>query len=71
MNEGVAGMENDHRGASVLFNHIEEGMAAGAHTAHIELVLSITQDTGTVNVAHAIMQFKGSGGTTCATAFYK
>jgi hypothetical protein len=61
----------DHRGLSVVFNHIEEGMAAGAHDAHIELTFGVASITGSVSTAYTVMEFKGSGGTTCATAFYK
>ena len=61
----------DHRGLSIVFNHIEEGMAAGAHDAHIELSFGVSIVAGSVTTAYTVMEFKGSGGTTCATAFYK
>tara|TARA_R110000751_G_scaffold68649_5_gene139699 strand:+ start:363 stop:1118 length:756 start_codon:yes stop_codon:yes gene_type:complete len=67
----------NNRGLSICFNHIEEGMGIGPHTAHVNLTfnLDISQVVGGAGTAalsdYSIIQIKGSGGTTCATAFYK
>jgi hypothetical protein len=67
----------NYRGLSICFNHIEEGMGIGPHTAHVNLTFNpgIAQTTAgagsTALSEYSIVQIKGSGGTTCATAFYK
>lgn len=61
-----------YRGLSICFNHIEEGMGIGAHTAHVNLEFGFSLIGGaSVATSYSIIQIKGSGGTTCATAFYK
>ena len=58
-----------YRGISICFNHIEPAMAAGVHTAHINLTFNFTATASAA--AYSGIQIKGLGGSTCATAFYK
>jgi hypothetical protein len=60
----------DIRGLSICFDHIEQSMEAGAHTAHINLAF-VLGSTPSPSVDYSGMQIKGRGGSTCATAFYK
>ena len=60
----------DFRGISICFNHIEPNMAAGVHTAHINLTFDFDGLTA-ASAAYSAIQIKGEGGSTCATAFYK
>lgn len=67
----------DNRGLSICFNHIEEGMGIGPHTAHVNLtfnldvLVSLVPGDPVAQSEYSIIQIKGRGGTTCATAFYK
>lgn len=57
------------RGFSICFDHIEQSMGAGAHTAHINLAFEFSATAA--SAAFSGIQVKGRGGSTCATAFYK